>query len=169
MLVMVTGGIGGGECECIISCKCGAGQCYIQSVTVSHSAWLQVIGVYILNCFMWLLQHTQKHTVSRAFCPTNTSPAPPSLSPSTPGGFMCWFCEFEWKNVVWLYTLFCGVKWPLIVFQISREVKWRTGRAGPADWAPPSALIININQHHTLTSHHTTGAPRAQTLFHFSN
>ena len=45
MLVMVTGGIGGGECECIISCKCGAGQCYIQSVTVSHSAWLQVIGV----------------------------------------------------------------------------------------------------------------------------
>ena len=51
MLVMVTGGIGGGECECIISCKCGAGQCYIQSVTVSHSAWLQVIGVTHLKLF----------------------------------------------------------------------------------------------------------------------
>ena len=160
MLVMVTGGIGGGECECIISCKCGAGQCYIQSVTVSHSAWLQVIGVYILNCFMWLLQHTQKHTVSRAFCPTNTSPAPPSLSPSTLGGFICWFCEFEWKNVVWLYTLFCGVKWPLIVFQISREVKWRTGRqAGLTELSTQCHHWSSISTKITLSL-----SPQAKTL-----
>ena len=61
MVVMVTGGIGGAECECIISCKCGAGQCYIQSVTVSHSAWLQVIGVTHLKLFYVItnISHTE--------------------------------------------------------------------------------------------------------------
>ena len=65
---MVTGGIGGGECECIISCKCGAGQCYIQSVTVSHSAWLQVIGVTHLKLFYVRtnIYHTQTHSKYRS-------------------------------------------------------------------------------------------------------
>ena len=68
MLVMVTGGIGGGECECIISCKCGAGQCYIQSVTVSHSAWLQVIGVTHLKQFYVItnISHTETHCKYRS-------------------------------------------------------------------------------------------------------
>ena len=144
---LVTGGIGGGECECIISCKCGAGQCYIQSVTVSHSAWLQVIGVTHLKQFYVLTNIThRKHTVSTPASLANISPGPLCLSPLIPGPDICWFGEFEIKNVVWLYTLFCGVKWPLIVFQISREVKWRTGRTGPADWAPHHHHWSSIHQ-----------------------
>ena len=124
--------------------------CYSQSLGLVTSD-----RSYILNSFMWLqISYTHTPAVSIATSSRNTEQCPPTLLCSMACYLAVDLANFSEK--MWCDCQFVlWVKWPLIVFQISREVKWRTGRAGLAGPAQHWSSISTITHRHT----HTTTNP----------